>query len=123
MGGFSETSSSFSGSGRRHNRSKPLKLLCDCGVEAPLVTSGTPINNGRVFYGCGLYKVYGTKQCRFFKWMDEVDAQPGEDREDKLVEILTRKIVELRRTQRLLQMCLAIAMFALLFMLVLYVTK
>ncbi|XP_057421032.1 uncharacterized protein LOC130715057 [Lotus japonicus] len=123
MGGFSEGSSTCSGSGRRLHRSKPLKILCDCGVEAPLVASGTPYSHGRVFYGCGLYKVYGKKQCRFFKWVDEVDGHAVEDREDKVVRALTRKIVEMRKTQGQLQMFLAIAIFALLFVLFLYVTK
>ena len=54
MGGFSEASSSAFSGGIQNRR---LKALCDCGVEAPLVASSTTINKGRVFYGCGLYKV------------------------------------------------------------------
>ena len=54
MGGYIEVSCSVFSGGSRNRR---LKVLCDCGVEAPLVASSTPINKGRVFYGCGLYKV------------------------------------------------------------------
>lgn len=52
MGGGSQSCGSYSGSQRR--KGGPL---CDCGFEAPAVTSWTGENPGRKFYGCGLFKV------------------------------------------------------------------
>ena len=67
-------------------------------------------------------QVYGTKQCRFFKWLDEVDYA-AEVRDDKLVGVLSRKIVELRKTQRQLLLGLGICIISLLLVVVLYVAK
>jgi hypothetical protein len=53
--------------------------------------------------------------------LDEVDS--AEFREDKLVGVLARRIVELRKTQRLLQLGLGICVMSLLLMVVLYVAK
>ena len=35
-----------------------LKKFCDCGVESPLLTAKNGENQGRRFYGCGLYQVW-----------------------------------------------------------------
>ena len=32
--------------------------FCDCGVETPLMTAKNCENQGRRFYGCGLYQVW-----------------------------------------------------------------
>ena len=70
----------------------------------------------------------GKKQCKFFKWVDQVDGpMTFEEKEDKFFEVLTNKIVEMRKIQRQLQICLGIcigfSIFVVGLQLVLYVTK
>ncbi|XP_062164990.1 uncharacterized protein At1g43920, Chloroplastic-like [Alnus glutinosa] len=42
--------------------------ICLCGVPAPLKTSFTDENFGRLFYGCVNYEV--GRSCGFFQWKD-----------------------------------------------------
>ncbi|XP_057426309.1 uncharacterized protein LOC130719715 [Lotus japonicus] len=108
MGGGSQSCGSYSGSQRR--KGGPL---CDCGFEAPAVTSWTGENPGRKFYGCGLFKIHGKRVCRFFVWYDEYhglgkyDKSDEENaREKKIIGSLLRKIDAMKKKERLLEISL-----------------
>ncbi|XP_057418033.1 uncharacterized protein LOC130712213 [Lotus japonicus] len=94
-------------------------VLCDCGVESPLVTTWTGVNRGRRFYGCGLFEVHRNKICNFFQWHD-ADVN---DREKKMIVVLTKKNEELKKKERILVACLIMALFLNFVLFVAYVRK
>ncbi|KAL6505388.1 hypothetical protein OROGR_025205 [Orobanche gracilis] len=121
MGGGSQFSSSFS-------ESRKGAPNCDCGVKAPVVTSWTGVNPGRKFYGCGLFKV--VVRGRFFIWYDVYHGQVNNERCDdenassmKVVGCLLKKIEDMKKKERILELSLAICCALLIFLIIAYVTK
>jgi len=84
------SSSSVSGSTLKHT----TKLVCHCGVDAPLVTSWTDENPGRRFHGYG--KLFVKRKYNIFRWYNpEVP-----DRQKKIIRTLLRKNDELKKKEK-----------------------
>ncbi|XP_057421294.1 uncharacterized protein LOC130735192 [Lotus japonicus] len=96
-------------------------VLCECGVESPLVTTWTGVNRGRRFYGCGLFEVHRKKVCNFFQWHDADDNCNA--REKKLIVVLTKKNEDLKKKERILLAFLFMSIIVILVLLVAYVRK
>ncbi|XP_057438970.1 uncharacterized protein LOC130730850 [Lotus japonicus] len=125
MGGGSQSSGSYSCSQRR--KGGPI---CDCGFQAPLVTSWTGDNPGRKFYGCGLFKKHGKRVCRFFVWYDEYHGLVKCDRfdeevarEKKIIGTLLRKIDDMKKKERLLEISLVTCIVLMILLVFAYVNK
>ncbi|XP_057452763.1 uncharacterized protein LOC130744608 [Lotus japonicus] len=97
----------------------PKVVLCDCGVPSPVVTTWTRVNQGRKFYGCGLFEVNRKKVCNFFQWFDSDESA----REKKLVVVLTKRIEEKQKMIVLLSGTLVIAIVCIMVLGVAYVRK
>ncbi|XP_057432111.1 uncharacterized protein LOC130743550 [Lotus japonicus] len=117
LSGFRDISSNSTSSETRRR-----VVLCDCGVQSPLVTTWTGVNRGRRFYGCGLFEVHRKKVCNFFQWHD-ADDDNCNAREKKLIVVLTKKNEELQKKERILVASLFMSMFVILVLLVAYVRK
>ncbi|XP_058763747.1 uncharacterized protein LOC131637175 [Vicia villosa] len=78
------------------NRSKASSVHgeCRCGLDAPLMTSWTDANPGRRFYGCGMYKIQGSKRCNHFVWYDEEMGARAKD----MISSLNQRLISAKVT-------------------------
>ncbi|KAL6544209.1 hypothetical protein OROGR_010706 [Orobanche gracilis] len=112
------SASSVTGASVRRRRG----MVCDCGIEASLVTLRTNENDnfGRRFYGCGRFKNIIEGSVDFFVWYDEIESSP---RDKKVIKSLLRKIEELQNKQSMLMMCCVVGWGLFAFVLVLLLVE
>nr|XP_004514120.1 uncharacterized protein LOC101491956 [Cicer arietinum] len=82
----------FKGTNSSNLQRKRLRH-CLCGIETPLATSWILENPRRIFYGYGLFKIYGKKACKCFDSFDDETS----DRTKEVILSLLKKIDEMKK--------------------------